>query len=175
MEDRKKIIQDKIREEDQREIQQLSGIKQIIWDILIHEKGFQPEDIQVDPLFTITMDKREALVTVDFIINVSSINFMVIRCASSTMESWERYILAFARVAGDYQIPYAAVTDGEAARIYDVGTGSVIGESIESIFTKNESLQHLKNVQKVPYSPQKREKEQRILYAFEGIKCLPKK
>jgi hypothetical protein len=175
VEDRKKIIQEKLKKEEQREIQQLSGIKQMIWEILIQEKGFQPEDIQVDPLFTITIDKTEAFVTVDFIINLSSINFMVIRCAASTMESWERYILAFARVAGDYQIPYAAVTDGETARIFDVDTGSVIGESIESIFTKDEALYHLKNVQKIPYSPQKREKEQRILYAFEGIKCPPSK
>ena len=85
------------------------------------------------------------------------------------MESWERYILAFARVADDYQIPYATVTDGETARIFDVDTGSVIGESIESIFTKDEALQRLKNVEKITYSPQKREREKRILYAFEGI------
>jgi len=175
VEDRKKIIQNKIREEEQQEIQQLSGIKQMIYDILIKEKGFQPEDIRVDPIFTVTMSNREVLVTVDFIINLSSVNFMVIRCAASTMESWERYILAFARVADDYQIPYATVTDGETARIFDVGTGSVIGESIESIFTKDEALQRLKNVEKIPYSPQKREREQRILYAFEGIKCQPSK
>jgi len=175
MEDRKKIIQEKIREEEQLEMQQLRGIKQIIWEILIHEKGFQPEDILVDPSFTITMENRKALVTVDFIINVLSINFMVIRSVASTMDSWERYILAFARVAGDYQIPYAALIDGETARLFDVGTGSVIGESIESIFTKDEALQYLKNFQKIPYSLQKREKEQRILYAFEGIKCPPRK
>ena len=175
MEERKKIIQKKIQEEEQHEIEQLSGIKQMIWEILIHEKGFQPEDIQNDPIFTLTIDKNEVFVTVDFVINVSSVDFMVIRCAPSTMESWERYILAFARVAGDYQIPYAAVTDGETARLFDVATGSVIGESMESIFTKDEALQQLKNVQKIPYSPQKKEKEQRILYAFEGIKCPPKK
>ena len=78
MEDRKKIIQEKLREEEQREIQQLSGIKQMIWNILIHEKGFQPEDIQVDPLFTITIADSEAYVTVDFLITLSSINLMAL-------------------------------------------------------------------------------------------------
>jgi hypothetical protein len=171
MEDREKLIRQKIKEEELIDMMQLRGIKQILWEILIKEKGFNPEEIEIDPEFRIQLSNCEANVSVDFIINLSSVSFMVIRSVSTAIESWERYIVAFARAVKDYQIPYAMVTDGENARIYNVLSGSLISDSINGVFNRQEALNLMKDFQKIPCPANRYEKEKRIIYAFEGIKC----
>jgi hypothetical protein len=96
---------------------------------------------------------------------------MVIRSVSTAIESWERYIVAFARSVKDYQIPYAVVTDGENFKIYDVLSGSILSESIQGLFNRQEALNLMKDFQKISCPASRQEKEKRIVYAFEGIKC----
>jgi hypothetical protein len=96
---------------------------------------------------------------------------MVIQCSSGSLEAWERYVTAFARVVKDYQIPYAVVTDGDKARIIDVLTGTLIGESLGQLLNREEALNKMKDFKKVPYPINRLEKEKRIVYAFESIKC----
>ena len=111
------------------------------------------------------------MVGIDYVINLNSISFMVIKCSSSSIESWERYTKAFARVVQNYQIPYAMVTDGEHAKIFDMITGSVIGTSVYELFNRQAALDKIKGFIKIPFPPEKLEREKRIAYAFEGIKC----
>ena len=171
MEDREELIRKKLEEEEFIHMMQLRGINQIVWEILTKEKGFKPEEIEIKPEFSLQLSNCEANVSVDFIINLSSISFMVIRSVSTAIESWERYIVAFARAVKDYQIPYAVVTDGEIFKIYDVISGSLLSESIEGLFNRQEALNLMKNFQKIPFPANRQEKEKRIVYAFEGIKC----
>jgi hypothetical protein len=175
MEDRKKLIQEKIDMEEHCETIQLSGVKQQVWDALVYEKHFLPGDIEVNPKFTIQLSDGEAEVSIDFIITLPVASFVAIKCSSSAIESWERYVTAFSRAAKEYQIPYAMVTDGERAKIIDVLTGSLRGESIHDFFTREQALEKLKVFEKIPCPSQRFEKEKRIMYAFEGIKCPPAK
>lgn len=171
MEDREKLIREKIEEQEIAEIMQLQGLRQMVWEILINEKKFEQNEIIIDPQFKIILKNCEAIVSIDFLISINSVSFMVIRCTSSTIESWERYVVAFARSVMDFQIPYAMVTDGEHAKIIDVLKGSLIGESIHDLFSKQQAINLLKDFQKIPCSVHRIEKEKRIIYAFEGIKC----
>ncbi len=171
MEDREKLIKGKIEKQEFIEMMQLQGLRKIVWEILINEKRYEPNDIKIDPQFKIILNNCEAVVSIDFLITINSVNFMVIRCTSSTIESWERYIVAFARSVTDYQIPYAVVTDGEHAKIIDVLKVSLIGESIHDLFSKQQAVDLLKDFQKIPCAAEKIVKEKRIVYAFEGIKC----
>jgi hypothetical protein len=171
MEDREKLIRDKIKEEELIDMMQLRGINQMLWEMLTKEKGFNPEEIEINPEFRLQLSNCEANVSVDFIINISSVSFMVIRSVSTAIESWERYIVAFARAVKDYQIPYAAVTDGENFRIYDVLSGSLLPEFTKGLFNRQEALNLMKDFQKIPCPANRQEKEKRIVYAFEGIKC----
>jgi len=175
MEDREKLIREKIKEEELIDMMQLRGINQMLWEMLTKEKGFNPEEIEVNPEFRLQLSNCEANVSVDFIINISSVSFMVIRSVSTAIESWERYIVAFARAVKDYQIPYAAVTDGENFRIYDVISGSLLPEFTKGLFNRQEALNLTKDFQKIPCPADRQEKEKRIVYAFEGIKCPTKK
>ena len=175
MEDREKLIREKIAEKESIEQMQLLGVKQIVYEILTKEKGFYPEDIQIDPQFVLILSTCEATVGIDFVINFEGTSFMVIRCVSSGIESWERYVIAFARAIKDYQIPYAAITDGEKVKVFDIVNGSLIKESIPEFFTRWEADSLMKNFQRIPCPENRIEKEKRIIYTFEGIKCPSEK
>jgi hypothetical protein len=171
MEDREKLIKEKIAEKESIEQMQLRGVKQIVYEILTKEKGFYPEDIQIDPQFRLILSTCEATVGIDFLINLDKTSFMVIRCVSSGIESWERYVIAFARAIKDYQIPFAVITDGEKAKVFDILNGSFTQESARELFTRQEADSLMKNFQRIPCPGKRLEKEKRIIYAFEGIKC----
>ncbi|MBM4135231.1 MAG: hypothetical protein FJ241_00160 [Nitrospira sp.] len=171
MEDREKLITEKIKAEEHAEMIQLDGIKQKVWDILTKEKDFHPEEIEIDPTFQLVLSDREITASIEFVINLPAASFMVIKCTPTSIESWERYVIAFARVIKDYQIPYAMVTDGDRARIMDVLKGSLVGESIEGLFHRQEALNRMKDFQKIPCPEERLERGKRIVYAFEGIKC----
>ena len=175
MEDREKLIREKIAEKESIEQMQLLGVKHIVYEILTKEKGFYPEDIQIDPQFVLILSTCEATVGIDFVINFEGTSFMVIRCVSSGIESWERYVIAFARAIKDYQIPYAAITDGEKVKVFDIVNDSLIKESIQEFFTPQEADSLMKNFQRIPCPENRIEKEKRIIYTFEGIKCPSEK
>ena len=170
MKDREKLIEEQIKIEEEIEATQLTGIKQKILEFLINEKQFKPEEIETDPQFKLTLGDRETIVGIDFVVNLPLASFMVIQCSSGSLEAWERYVTSFARVVKDYQIPYAAVTDGEKALIIDVLGGRLIGESLSDLFTRGETLNRIKDFKKIPCPANRLEKEKRIVYAFESIK-----
>jgi hypothetical protein len=171
MNDREKLIEQRIKAEEDIETMQLSGIKQMIWEFLVKEKQFKPKEIETDPEFRLTLGDRETKVSMDFVVNLPSASLMVIQCSSGSLEAWERYVTSFARIAKDYQIPYAVVTDGDKARIIDVLAGKLIGESLGQLFNREEALKKMKDFKKIPCPPNRLEKEKRIVYAFESIKC----
>ena len=170
MNDREKLIEEQIKIEEEIETMQITGIKQKIWEFLVKEKQFKPEEIEIDPQSKLTLGDRETTVSIDFVINLPSASFIVIQCRSSSLEAWERYVTSFARVVKDYQIPYAIVTDGEKALIIDVLAGSLIGNSLNELFNHQEALNKMKDFRKIPCPANRLEKEKRIVYAFENIK-----
>jgi hypothetical protein len=171
MNDREKLIEQRIKEEEEIEIMQLSGIKQMILEFLIKEKQFKTEEIKIDPEFRLILGDREIKVSIDFVVSLPSATLMVIQCSSSSLEAWERYVTAFARAIKDYQIPYAVVTDGDKALIIDVLAGKLIGDSLGQLLNREEALNKMKDFKKVPCPANRLEKEKRIVYAFESIKC----
>lgn len=171
LEAREKLIKERIIEEEHVEEMQLKGIKTKVWEILTKEKKFYPGEIEIDSEFNLALSDCEVTVSIDFIVNCPSESFMVIKCSPTALESWERYVISFARVIKDYQIPYAVVTDGNHARIINVLTGSIVTESLKSLFNRKAALDKMRDFKKIPCPANRVEREKRIIYAFEGIKC----
>ena len=171
MEDREKMIRDRVDKEDFVEIMQLKGVKQIVWDKLIKEKGFNRDEIAIEPKFELAISDCEATVSIDVVINLPQATFAVIRCANAGLEFWERYVTAFAMVVKDYQIPFAMVTNGYEAKIVNVLSSSIVGENMKDFCNRQEALKIMQNFRKIPCPEKRVEKEKRIIYAFEGIKC----
>jgi hypothetical protein len=170
MKNREKLILDKIADQEFIETMQLRGIKQIIYDALIEEKGFHPEEVQIEPQFSLQLNTCETTVSIDFMVLLEGISFMVIRCVSSGIESWERSVVAFARVIKDYQIPYAVITDGDRVIEINILKKVSIQKSVQELISRKEALRLIRDFQKKPYPDNKIEKEKRIIYAFEDIK-----
>jgi hypothetical protein len=170
MEKRQKIILEKIEEEDFVELMQLRGVKQIVYDKLIKEKGFYEDEIAIEPRFGLAFNDCEATVSMDFIISLLSTSFAVIRCANSGLEFWERYVTAFARAVKDYQIPFAMVTNGYESKIIDVLSGTSEGEDMEHFYTRRQAVIIMKDFKRIPCPEKRLERERRIIYAFEDIK-----
>lgn len=168
---RKELIRQKIEEEERKELLQLSGIRMKVWQFLTKDKGFAKDDILIDPEFELKLSDCIIKISIDFIIKLNNSEAMLIRCSPTSIESWERYVLAFARVIKEHQIPYAAVTDGERARLMDVLTGKIIGERIEDFPSKEELSRKMENLKPSAFPSERLEREKRIVYAFEGVKC----
>jgi len=171
MDEREELIREKIRNEDLVEIAQLEGIREEMRQILIREKGFSPDEIEIDPVFRIELTNCNADVSIDLAINLSATYFMIIKCVTNAIESWERYLISFARAAKEYQIPYAAITDGKDMRIFDAISGSLLSGSADRLFNRKEAMDIIRDFNKIGRSGRNLEKEKRIIYAFENIKC----
>jgi hypothetical protein len=173
MDEREELIQEKIRNEDLIEMTQIKGIREEMREILIKEKGFGPEEIEINPMFRINLANSYADVSIDLAINLFATCLMIIKCATTAIESWERYVISFARAAKEYQIPYAAVTDGKSIRIFDAISGSILSESVDQLLNREKSIDLIKDFKKIVPPEKNLEKEKRIIYAFENIKCSP--
>jgi hypothetical protein len=170
-EDHRKLVEEKIRKAEAEAVASLSSIRCAVKDFLIHQKGYGEEDIEVDAEFPVSVDNCDMLVAVDYILTIQGRRFMIIKCSPGALESRERHLVAFARAADTSPIPFAAVTDGFRARILDASTGKAIAEGLNSLPEKLQAAEMVKTVAVRSYSPERMEKEKRILAAFESIKC----
>lgn len=170
-EERKELLEKKIELQEATEEARLSFVQKKVVDFLIHQKGYLKEDIEVNVKFKINLPETTFNVFADAILKINERRFCVIKCALNSMESWERHTVAFCRVIDFYRIPFAIVTDGENAKILDSFSGKLISEGLDSILSREELQRLTKEVDFLPYPSEKIEKEKRILYAFDAIRC----
>lgn len=150
---------------------ELSNIQRSIVEFLVIKKGYSIEDIELNKKFKVDLPDASFIVKSDIILKANNKIFLVIKCAVNSLESWERYSVAFCRVIEAYQVPYAVVTDGKTARILDVVKYNLISDSLDAIPTKEEACQILKDIILPPCAEERCIKEKRILHAFEAIRC----
>ena len=96
---------------------------------------------------------------------------MVVKCASGSLSSRERQAVAAARLLDSPPVPIAVVADPTTAEVLDVMTGKVIGEGFGAIPVKDQILTVISEKKLIPLSPERIEKEKRILLAFDAIRC----
>jgi len=150
------------------------GIRQKIERLLIEEKGYSKQDIEVDREFEIVIGKEIHKSKVDLIVNVEEKRFMIIRCARGSLVSREREVISCARILDVYQIPFAVVTNGEDAEVLDTISGEVIGNGLGAIPSKANALEAIKQIEFKKLLEKRIEKEKRIFLAFDAIKCPSK-
>ena len=145
---------------DERLIQKISRF-------LIEDKGFSKSDILTRKKMSLTIDGKTGTVTVHFIIRVDNISFAVIMYGPGSVVTRQRPALAVARLYEDYIIPYSVITNGHEANLMYTKSGKVIGKDFDSIFSKKEALDLLKDIHLEKLTRERREKEQRILYTMD--------
>ncbi len=139
--------------------------------LLLEKKGYNLGDVEKKVVFPVDLRREQAYSSVDFLVSVDGQKAMVIKCAAGSLASRERQAVAAARVISSPPVPIAVVADPVGAEVLDVMTREVIGEGFGAIPIKEEMRRMLSGVEAQPLSPDRLEKEKRILLAFDAIKC----
>lgn len=143
--------------------------------LLLEKKGYAPADIQKSVVFEVSMGGEKVHSGVDFMIILSGRKAMVIKCAAGSLSSRERQAVAAARVISSPPVPIAVVADPVGAEVIDTASGKVIGEGFGAIPVREQMVKILDQYDPQPLSPERIEKEKRILLAFDAIRCcVPK-
>ncbi len=170
-EERKILINEIIKQEEEFYAKSLGFIQRLMIERLL-EKGFSLDDIEINKEYEVIVSETEKFVTsVDILIKLDGKVVFAIKCSPASIDSWQRFMLAFCRTVEYYQIPYAFITDSEEGRLMNILTGEV-KETID-FPSKEDLLRELPNLKFIPYNEEKLAKERRILYAFDAIKCCP--
>ena len=174
-EERQELIARREAEEERLAGLDLAQVRSRIIDYLLSRKGYSQEELETEREFRVELPEGPFTVRADIILKEGGVRFMVVKCALSSLESWERHSIAFCRVVEPYQIPYAVITDGERARVMNILKKGEVSEGLESIPSKREAPAIVRALATAPYPEEKRVKEKRMLYAFDGIKCPAEK
>ena len=139
--------------------------------LLLEKKGYAREEVRKQVVFDVILGQETAHSSVDFLVTVEGKKAMVIKCASGSLSSRERQAVAAARLLGSPPVPIAVVADPATAEVLDTMTGKVIGEGFGAIPVRAQILVVMSGKEPKPLSPERIEKEKRILLAFDAIRC----
>ena len=170
-EDRQLLISEQVERDERMANMGLAHVRKAVADYLLMDKGYQEDDVEIESEFSIELDEAVFTVKSDLTLRVDSRVFMLVKCAMTSPESWERYAVAMCRVACIDSIPFCLITDGEFARLVDVRTGKTVSEGFKSLPSKLEAAKILSEALSSPFACSKPEREKRILLAFEGLSC----
>ncbi len=169
--DREKKILSILDQEIEEGEEMAAEAKKMVEYLLLEKKGYQAADVQKHHTFPVDLSGEQTYSSVDFLVTVDGKKAMVIKCAAGSLSSRERQAIAAARVISSPPVPIAVVADPVGAEVLDVATGKVIGEGFGAIPIKEEMRRMLSGVEAKTLSPDRLEKEKRILLAFDAIKC----
>lgn len=170
-EERRQLLAKHFEDETYFDSLQLSYIQKKVIQFLLCSKGYCFENIQVNKFFPIRLKDLDFNASADMILTINDKNFLFVKCVANSMDSWERFAIAFCRAADSYQIPFALITDGETVRLINTLNGSLAEGGLELIPSMDEAERIIKDIVVGLLPEAKKEMEKRIVFAFEGIKC----
>jgi hypothetical protein len=147
------------------------NIRQKILKFLLEEKGYRKEDFRADSEIRFVLDGQEFVSLVDISVRLGGRTMMVWKCASGSLVSRERQIIASARLFEDYIVPFAAVTNGADLELLDSISEKVVGSGFGCVPSRAELAGDIEGAAFMPVKGKKIVNEQRILYTYDGISC----
>ena len=109
--------------------------------MLVNQKGFMKKEINPRRELRVSAGKKNAIVKIDFEINVSGKIGMIIKYGPGSLVTRQRPALAASRLVAPYQIPMVVVTNGKDAEIIEGKTGKVVAHGLQS--SSQTALQHI--------------------------------
>ena len=138
--------------------------RQIFERILVNDKGYAREDIRVDEPIKVTFKGEAYKSTIDLVIFCREKPLMAVKCIAGSLGSYEREILAGARLLYDVQVPFSVATNGIDALVRNAITGKEHGKGLNAVPSKAEALEMILKYQEFPQ--EKREKEMIIFRSY---------
>lgn len=148
-------------------------IRQDLSRLMVEEKGYAREllipRLKIETLFS----RCFVTSTIELAVTSESRQFMILRYGPGSLVSRERAAIAAARVINpDYIIPLAVVTNGRDAELLDTTSGKILGYGLDSIPEYSIAGKMVAELEFLPpLEGDKRERELRILNAFDVERC----
>ena len=143
--------------------------RQAVERMLIQDKGFTREDIAVATAIDFDVAGERYASTVDLVVRVDggANRCMVFKCVPGSLESCEREIIAAARLLDRrYQIPFAVVSDGVNAVVFDTNSGKKIGDGLAAIPKKTAARRMMDSLSMQPCPAGRIERERLIFRTY---------
>jgi hypothetical protein len=141
--------------------------RQAIERYLVERKGYAREDIEVDVPIEMDIAGERYRSVVDLVVRVGGRRMVAFRCAAGSIGSYEREILAAARLLSDYQVPWAAASDGKDAVVLDTVSGRRVGVGLDGIPARAELEAHLPALEFKALPQDRRLREQLIFRTYD--------
>jgi hypothetical protein len=146
--------------------------RQKLCRFLVEEKGYRKNDLEVGTKLETLFSGNFVVSKIDIVVKINDRRLLVIRYGPGSLVTRERPALAAARVLDpEYIIPVTVVTNGEDSEILDTVTGKITDRGMTAIPSRQQAL----GLAAAPRSPgptcDRREKELRILNAFDVEIC----
>ncbi len=139
--------------------------------LLMEKKGYRREEVRKNVVFEVVLGPETVCSSVDFLVTIEGRKAMVVKCSSGSLSSRERQAVAAARILDSPPVPVAVVADPVNAEVLDTATGKIIGEGFGMIPLRDQLIALLAEKAPQVLSPERIEKEKRILLAFDAIRC----
>jgi hypothetical protein len=137
--------------------------------LLLSEKGYQEEDLELDVPFSLVMGPETFSLKASILIQLGGKKVALIKCGAGSIMARERAALALARMFTDYQIPLTVVTNSEDATLLNTLNGETLDCGLGAILEKGQLLDRLEGLSYVPLPEKRLQMEKRILSAFEAL------
>jgi hypothetical protein len=141
--------------------------RQLLERYLVERKGYPREDIEVDAPIEMDIAGERYRSAVDLVAGVGGRRLVAFRCAAGSIGSYEREILAAARLLSEYQIPWAVASDGRDAVVLETASGRRVGAGLEAIPGRVELEAQLPGLEFKTLPPDRRQREQLIFRTYD--------
>jgi hypothetical protein len=137
--------------------------------LLLSEKGYQEEDLELEAPFSLVMGPETFSLKASILIQIGGKKVVLIKCGAGSIMARERAALALARMFTNYQIPLTIVTNSEDATLLNTLNGETLDCGLGAILGKGQLLDRLEGLSYVPLPEKRLQMEKRILSAFEAL------
>ena len=141
--------------------------RQAVEKVLVQEKGFLKEDIEVDSALDFEVGGEVFKAKIDILIKIKGLYAAAFKTPAGSISSWEKEIIAGARIfSPSYQIPFSIVSDGKNAEIFNTVTGKRINTGIENIPSKKDLQAFLEEYNSVEFPSERLERQKMIFKTY---------
>jgi len=143
--------------------------RQRVERVLVEQKGYAKEDIEVDVPLEIEIGGKDYRSSVDLVVSLDDKRLMAVKCVAGSLGSREREIVAASRLLNKYQIPFSVASDGKTAIVLDTVSGKKMGEGLNAIPSKEEIKKSSAATQLEPLPQKRLEKEKLIFRSYDSM------
>lgn len=140
--------------------------RQIFEKFLVQDKGYAKKDIKVDEKLIVQFQGQDYVSSIDLIVFCGHKALMAVTCVAGSIGSYEREILAGARLIYDYQIPFAVSTDARDAVVMDTISGKTVAHGLGALPSKKQALKLTETIDYKRFDKNRKEREMIIYRSF---------